>query len=93
MPNTCGWLVANLRTDTRNIVRFFTYSSSTLIQAAHKYGSLSAISTHSIHRLIHTFFIQFTPVTDRVMPSIHSTNKKLQKVLTKNLLLITGKVV
>lgn len=93
MLNTCGLLVGELRTVTPFYVRFFTYATTQPRRGEYKHSSLFANNTHTVHYSIHTFFMHFTPVINRVIPSFHSTNKKLQKVLTKNLLLITGKVV
>lgn len=81
MRKSWGKLVGEVRKVCGCTPSLFHAARFTTLHGVYKQGSLSALCTSFVLKFSTYKIYIFTPVEYRLLPTIHSTNNKLQQVL------------
>ena len=79
MLKYCVQAVYNLRTVSRQLVGLHTVPAAALVGPVDSYPTYTSSKPVFVLGLVHHFFVHLTEVTDRLMPTIHMTNKDKYK--------------
>lgn len=88
MPNACGQPVCSSSTNCTHRAKLYPYALGRPKQPEYKSVVYTTSYTHSIQQLTHSNSAPPTTVNNRLMPTIHTTNKNHKKFYSNNLLLI-----
>ncbi len=75
----CAQAVHNLRTVSHQLVGLRTVSTSSTAGPVDVYPTYTSSKQYFVLGLVHRFFVHLTEVANRLMPTIHTTNKDKYK--------------
>lgn len=79
MPKYCAQSVHNLRTVSLQLVGLRTVPAAAQVGPVDFYPTYTSSKPVFVLGFVHRFFVHLTEVTDRLMPTIHTTNKDKYK--------------
>ena len=93
MHNACGLPVLGSGTSRYSFTNLYSALAPTHQLPEYKSSTYALLYTQVVRELSHYFIAHLTTVNNRLMPTIHCTNKNIKKFFIHNLLLITRKAV